>query len=216
MTTNAFPELISRAVQAEARNGRNLSLLTHAVGLNTRWLVTQKWYLDAPPPQEQSAAEGGGSIHSSRFLEEKRLHKTQGIWDTFQSTRVTKETINSIMIFFCIFELSKDNCISMLRFAYCPHRTEFESAVLLSPKATNKARGKTLLPLYFSFPFFNPCQILIPVLLHTENQHLKGDCCNIRNTQINSSILKITKAENKKVHRVCKNNRNLLEDGDDI
>lgn len=53
MTTNAFPELISRTVQAEARNGRNLSLLTHVVGLNTRWFITQKWYLDAPLPRRR-------------------------------------------------------------------------------------------------------------------------------------------------------------------
>lgn len=69
LTTNTFPELISKTVQAEARNGRNLSLLIHAVGLDMRWFITQKWHWDTSPPQEQSAADGGGSIHSSRFLE---------------------------------------------------------------------------------------------------------------------------------------------------
>lgn len=100
MTTNAFPELIFKTVQAEARNGRNLSLLTHAIGLNRGWwFVTQKWHLDAPLPRSRVLQHGGGSIHSSRFVEQKMLHKTWGAWDIFKAIRITKETVSSIIIF---------------------------------------------------------------------------------------------------------------------
>lgn len=69
----------------------------------------------------------------------------------FQATRVTKEIVCSIMIILCIFELSRGNCISTIYFAYCPHPTDFKSAVLFSHKHRNKDRKKTLLPFSFSF-----------------------------------------------------------------
>lgn len=45
----------------------------------------------------------------------KRLHKTWGIWDTFQATRVTKEIVSS-RITFCVFLNYLENCISTIEY----------------------------------------------------------------------------------------------------
>lgn len=85
---------------------RTLSLLTHAVGLNMRRFVTQKWHLDAPlslPRSKVQQRREEASTAPDLWEKKKWLHKTWGIWDTFQTTRVTKEIVSSIMIFFVYF-----------------------------------------------------------------------------------------------------------------
>lgn len=68
------------------------------------------------------------------------------------SHKSNKGNCKQHIIFLCIFELFREPYLyNIIYFAYCPHPTELESDVLLSPKPTNKARGKTLLPLYFLF-----------------------------------------------------------------
>lgn len=157
LTTNAFPE-ISKPVWAEARSGRTLSLLTHAVGLKTREFVTQKWHLDIPSSPGVKYSRGGREHPQLQIYGRGKKDCTKpeesGIWDMFQATRVTKEIVCSIMIILCIFELSRGNCISTIYFAYCPHPTEFESAVLFSHKHRTKDRKKFCFHFIFHFRFF--------------------------------------------------------------
>lgn len=110
-----------------------------------------------PTPQEGSVAEGGGSNYSSGFVEQKSLHKTWGIQDTFQATRVTKEIVSSIMTF-CVFFNYLESTVSLQYNTFClPSTSQFELAVLFSLKPPNKIREKTFLPLYFLFFFKNTC-----------------------------------------------------------
>lgn len=114
-----------------------------------------------PPPQEQTTAEEGRSIHSSRFMEERKdctkLVESEIPILSHKTNKGNCEQHNDFFFFFfflCISELSRGEWISTIYFACGPHLTEFESAVLFSHKHTNEGRKKTLLPLYFSFALF--------------------------------------------------------------
>lgn len=89
LTANAFPEMIFQTVQAEARNGINLSFLTHTIGLSTGCFINQKWLLDTPC----SGGEGYEGwrkkpqlqIHAFSFLY-KREKIAQNLRNIFQAT----------------------------------------------------------------------------------------------------------------------------------
>lgn len=196
--------------------------------LSHSWLTLLAWTREGlllrngiwTPPSPGVKYSRGGRKHPQLQIygRKKRLHKTWGIWDTFQATRVTKEIVSSTMIFLCIFELSRGNCISTIYVACCPHPTEFTSAVLFLSQTHEQGQEENLAStLFFVLAFFFKSLLNFNRhLLHIENRHLKSDCQHKKYLDQQAYIEnQITKAE-KEVHRICRSNRTLSEDGSDF
>lgn len=162
LTTNAFPEI------SKAEWGQGVEELPHSWLTLLAWtqeFLTQKWHLETPLPRSKAQQRREESSKAPDLWKRKRLHKTWGIWDTFQATGVTKEIVKQHNGVFCVFLNYPEGTVSPQYILPTVHIPQSSSQLWCSLTHTWIRTGnKPGFQFYFSFmPLsksllnFNPC-----------------------------------------------------------